>query len=407
MKFKFGETKSTMTDGYPMRRPCQSFPVTSTVCTTPPLHNAWNVATRIRQQRRKRFVISNTCTRFLDMSWRRAVLLSLLFWKHQQQGMTGAVALEATQENNITLGVIREEGRRPSSNDGDEFIQQQHQTQESTNNHLPFFELHPTAVLAVERQRRRLSRLHDNNNNATNATAHNTADWWKNLQKDWFHPNTNAVYATLPKKEDYYHKNGRRKTKTTTTDFANEDDLLLLENFHRYRHLSRYEREYRLKAGLDLQPHWDGIYDNFDDGDDDNAEVESDVPGENLNTTDSSDNTTVNYEMNVTNAQFNATDFTMTGDNEKRRLQGRQMSSSSSSAHFGGRFNNYQGVALSQGYGTHYANAWVGSPTPQRKTLIVDTGSHYTGTSTLSLLSPFFVVDGHHPKKRSKSSDTV
>jgi len=40
--------------------------------------------------------------------------------------------------------------------------------------------------------------------------------------------------------------------------------------------------------------------------------------------------------------------------------------------------DNYQAVPLSQGYGTHYANLWIGSPTPQRKTLIVDTGSHYT-----------------------------
>jgi hypothetical protein len=44
----------------------------------------------------------------------------------------------------------------------------------------------------------------------------------------------------------------------------------------------------------------------------------------------------------------------------------------------GGIFNNYQAVPLSQGYGTHFANVWVGTPTPQRKTVIVDTGSHYT-----------------------------
>ena len=29
-------------------------------------------------------------------------------------------------------------------------------------------------------------------------------------------------------------------------------------------------------------------------------------------------------------------------------------------------------------YGTHYVTLWVGTPTPQRKTLIVDTGSHHT-----------------------------
>jgi len=34
--------------------------------------------------------------------------------------------------------------------------------------------------------------------------------------------------------------------------------------------------------------------------------------------------------------------------------------------------------ALYQGYGTHYVDLWVGSPTPQRQTVIVDTGSGVT-----------------------------
>lgn len=37
-----------------------------------------------------------------------------------------------------------------------------------------------------------------------------------------------------------------------------------------------------------------------------------------------------------------------------------------------------QTVPLFQGYGTHYSTVWVGSPQAQRKTVIVDTGSHYT-----------------------------
>jgi hypothetical protein len=41
-------------------------------------------------------------------------------------------------------------------------------------------------------------------------------------------------------------------------------------------------------------------------------------------------------------------------------------------------YNSFQTAPLSQGYGTHYITVWVGSPTPQRKTLIVDTGSHHT-----------------------------
>jgi len=44
----------------------------------------------------------------------------------------------------------------------------------------------------------------------------------------------------------------------------------------------------------------------------------------------------------------------------------------------GGFPDDYQSAPLSQGLGTHYATVWVGTPTPQRKTLIVDTGSHHT-----------------------------
>lgn len=35
-------------------------------------------------------------------------------------------------------------------------------------------------------------------------------------------------------------------------------------------------------------------------------------------------------------------------------------------------------TTLYQGYGTHYVDLWVGTPNPQRQTVIVDTGSHLT-----------------------------
>jgi len=44
----------------------------------------------------------------------------------------------------------------------------------------------------------------------------------------------------------------------------------------------------------------------------------------------------------------------------------------------GGLYSEFHSVPLAQGYGTHYVTMWVGTPTPQRKTLIVDTGSHHT-----------------------------
>ena len=44
----------------------------------------------------------------------------------------------------------------------------------------------------------------------------------------------------------------------------------------------------------------------------------------------------------------------------------------------GGRNLQQQMGALYQGYGTHYVDVWVGSPNPQRQTVIVDTGSGVT-----------------------------
>jgi hypothetical protein len=38
----------------------------------------------------------------------------------------------------------------------------------------------------------------------------------------------------------------------------------------------------------------------------------------------------------------------------------------------------YEIGALYQGYGTHYVDLWVGSPVPQRQTVIVNTGSSIT-----------------------------
>jgi Xylanase inhibitor N-terminal len=193
-----------------------------------------------------------------------------------------------------------------------------------------FFDLHPTAVLASQRRRRRRRRLL-NCDKQTNSSCSSTYNQSVEEEKWWFHPNSNAVYATIPKKEDMFE------------DGFESDDLL--HDFHRFRHLSRHERQYRMQLGLDLQPDWDGIYDYDTDFEDDDEEL-----------------------------HVNATYTNATNKQAQRLLR----QTVTSSVHSGGRFNNYQGVSLSQGYGTHYANAWVGSPTPQRKTLIVDTGSHYT-----------------------------
>ena len=142
------------------------------------------------------------------------------------------------------------------------------------------------------------------------------------------------MYATIPDPLDPFYK----------------DDMDLQE-FHRYRHLSRFEIQFRLNHDLELKSDWDGTYENQEwllDDEDENLDVRK--------TKNSSDS------------------FFF-----RRRL----------AIHKGGQYNNYQAVPLSQGYGTHYANVWVGSPRPQRKTLIVDTGSHYTGTRAICMRGIF------------------
>jgi hypothetical protein len=131
---------------------------------------------------------------------------------------------------------------------------------------------------------------------------------------EWFHPYARAVYAT-------HHGH------------SHEDDPAF-QDFQTYRHLSRYERHLRSHHRLDLHPRWHGNY----------SDTESD---------------TVWQYTNSTNSTFSL----------RRKLQ---------NSLIGGKFDHYQGIPLSQGYGTHYVHLWVGSPIPQRQSVIVDTGSHFT-----------------------------
>jgi len=66
--------------------------------------------------------------------------------------------------------------------------------------------------------------------------------------------------------------------------------------------------------------------------------------------------------LSLTN-NYNSNNYNSNNDNQHRHTQENH--------------NPYQLTPLFQGYGTHYSTVWVGSP-PQRKSVIVDTGSHYT-----------------------------
>jgi hypothetical protein len=104
---------------------------------------------------------------------------------------------------------------------------------------------------------------------------------------------------------------------SAVTDDDDDDDSEY-HDFLKHRHLSRYERYLRTSLGWDLQ-----------------------------STVTAAKNTTRHRTL--------------------QKLRGG-----------GGQFNDYQGIPLSQGYGTHYVHIWIGGPIPQRQSVIVDTGSHFT-----------------------------
>jgi Xylanase inhibitor N-terminal len=151
------------------------------------------------------------------------------------------------------------------------------------SSNLSTFLLHPTAEQLHQRRRRHLQKPINETHRQLKQTRNS------------------AVYASLSDE----HEEG-----------LSDEEL----EFYQYRHLSRYERTYREKLGLDLQLDWDRTY---------------------------------------------AHDI-------ERSLQQEQK------IRHGASYNYFQSVPLSQGYGTHYAHLWVGSPKAQRKSVIVDTGSHYT-----------------------------
>jgi heat shock protein HslJ len=64
-------------------------------------------------------------------------------------------------------------------------------------------------------------------------------------------------------------------------------------------------------------------------------------------------------------------------DQSTNLQRSRTLQESTTTKRKGGLFNSYQTSPLHQGYGTHYATIWVGTP-PQRKSVIIDTGSHFT-----------------------------
>lgn len=190
----------------------------------------------------------------------------------------------------------------------------------SNRRHRFHYSLHPSAAQAAIRSLER--QLSSGNVSISNYPSH------------WFLPEQNSVYAAIPDPLDPEHRGNRQ-----------------LHQFHALRHLSRYEIKFRREKGIDLNIGWNGTYDH-------DLLQGCNASGE--------------YDNSSWSCYFSRRQlFSGGGMSEDTIMKG-------TSVPYGGIFDNYQAVPLSQGYGTHYANVWVGSPTPQRKTVIVDTGSHYT-----------------------------
>ena len=148
-----------------------------------------------------------------------------------------------------------------------------------------------------------------------------------------------------------------------------------VRTFRRHRHLSRFERQYRLENGLDLELGMEvdvelegelegDVADDQDGAKDgggaaDGGSVASESKGGNM---DADADTPHHHHQNHHHHHHHQ------NQNIRRNLL---VHTPYNGVH------PYQTTPLSQGYGTHYATVYVGTP-PQRKSVIVDTGSHYT-----------------------------
>ena len=162
---------------------------------------------------------------------------------------------------------------------------------------------------------------------------------------------------------------------TDSSDDDDDDDdddaheWRALRDYQATRHLSRYEYRHRIKHGLDLQLNWDGDY-----GDEEDYYYEMDHPFQSLSRQPDIPNATSPHNIRNTIHSPHGHRHLAKRNDTTSHAQALWISNQNHQSHM----DAYQSVPLSQGYGTHLANIWVGSPQPQRKTVIVDTGSHFT-----------------------------
>jgi len=182
----------------------------------------------------------------------------------------------------------------------------------------------------------------DTSDNDTDTDSNASAEAHAPLLMPSMHPYNSAVYSSLVELEIMDDADAAA---TSTSGSAGLRRRLLVEEhnrslqeFNKLRHLSRYERE--------------------------QTDINTVPQRSNNNSND--------------NANANANDNDNDDPQRHRHLEKVDGFQPGSEVLDGGLYNEFQSVPLAQGYGTHYVTLWAGTPTPQRKTLIVDTGSHHT-----------------------------
>ena len=166
----------------------------------------------------------------------------------------------------------------------------------------------------------------------------------------------------------------------STTNTLLQDEWHALTWFQATRHLSRYELSYRQELGLDIGLNWNGIYLEVNDTTTtmENNQTETDDSYPLPHYSNTSDEVNGSHNSQRLQLQQRLQKPRWHPQQQKQLQHRRRLVNVSNWISNAAHTDTYQSVPLSQGYGTHLANVWVGSPHPQRKTVIVDTGSHFT-----------------------------
>jgi hypothetical protein len=136
--------------------------------------------------------------------------------------------------------------------------------------------------------------------------------------------------------------------------------------YQRRRHLSRFERQFRWENGLDVD------MDMEIDEEEGEEEGRSASGGGRADGSVGSNNNNMEEMLGIDDDTGHHSPHHIDDHHQHQHIRRNLLVNTPYTG-----VHPYQTTPLSQGYGTHYATVYVGTP-PQRKSVIVDTGSHYT-----------------------------